>query len=105
MSQAFSLRELTREREELRKDFIAWTRSYDILRKRLRESNELEQPRCLRLEHWSGSRAVIGSLEMSIHAIERTIEEYGVLISQIVNGEIPNLDRPALSLVEDKNEL
>ena len=105
MTQAFSLTELVREREELRKDLIAWTRSYDILRQRLRESSEVKTPRSPSLHQWSGSRAVMGSLEMSIHAIERTIEEYGALINKLSSGEISNSDRPALSLVKEDNEL
>lgn len=105
MSQALSLRELTSEREELRKDLIAWKQSYDILRRRIRESSELETPRSPPLEQWSGSRAVMGSLEMSIHAIERTVEEYGVLINKVQSGEIENSDRPSLVLVEEPDEL
>lgn len=105
MTQALSLTELTREREELRKDLIAWRQSYDILRRRIRDSSELEAPRNPPLEQWSGASSVMGSLEMSIHAIERTIEEYGVLINKVKNGEIPNSDKPSLSLVKETNEL
>jgi transposase len=102
MTQELSLTELTSEREELRKDLIAWKQSYDILRRRIQESSE--QPRNPPLHQWSGSRSVVGSLEMSIHAIERTIEEYGVLINKVKNGEILNTDRPTLALVEDDSE-
>lgn len=102
---SLSLREITRERDELRKDLIAWKRSFDILRQRIQESAELSPPRNPQLHQWSGSRAVVGSLEMSIHAIERTIEEYGVLINKILGGEIPNSDPPPLALVKDDDEL
>lgn len=105
MSQSpLSLTELLNERDELRKDLIAWTQAYDLLRKRLMESSELEMPRNPPLHQWSGSRAVVGSLEMSIHAIERTIEQYNGLISEVQQGDIPNVDRPVLSLVEDQDE-
>ena len=48
----------------------------------------------------------MGSLEMSIHAIERTIEEYSNLINLVQRGEISNLDesRPALHLVGGDDE-
>ena len=105
MSQALSLKELTNERDELRKDLIAWKQAYDILGRRLRESSELGRPRNPPLHQWSGSRAVLGSLEMAIHAIERTVEEYGELNNKIQRGDIPNIDRPALSLVEEDSEL
>jgi len=99
--QSLSLKELIREREELRKDLIAWTQAYDILCKRVRESSELETPRNPPLHVWSGSRAVLGSLELTIHAIERTIEEHGELIRRVQSGEIANKDKPGLRLVED----
>lgn len=101
-SDSLSLTSLCREREELRKDLIAWTRAYDTLCTRVRESAEAE-PRTPPLHQWSGSRAVLGSLELSMHAIERTIDEYGSLINKIESGEIPNSDTPptTLSLVKD----
>ena len=101
---SLSLKALLLERDELRQDLIAWTRAYDIMRQRVRESSEREVPRNPPLHQWSGSRAVIGSLELSIHAIERTIEEYNVLISQLEEGSIPNADRPGLALVKDDHE-
>lgn len=101
---SLSLKALVSERDELRQDLIAWTRAYDILRQRVRESSELETPRNPPLYQWSGSRAVMGSLELSIHAIERTIEEFNVLISQLDNGSIQNADRPGLALVKDDHE-
>jgi hypothetical protein len=94
MASGYSLSTLTRERAELRKDLVAFTRSYDILRARLHESSEAEIPRRPLLHEWSGSRSVCGSLEMSIHAIERAIEEMDQFISKINEGEIPNTDPP-----------
>jgi hypothetical protein len=99
---SYSQKALVSERDELRQDLIAWTRAYDILRQRVRESSEV--PRNPPLYQWSGSRAVLGSLELSIHAIERTIEEYNGLLSQIADGSIPNTDLPGLALVKDDNE-
>lgn len=91
---SYSLSFLTRERDELRKDLEAFKRAYDILKKRILESNETEIPRRPLLHEWSGSRAVVGSLEMSIHALERTLEEVLELVRLIQSGEIPNSDPP-----------
>lgn len=102
---SYSLTALTVEREEMRKDLKAFNKAYEVLRQRLLESNETEIPRRPLLHEWSGSRAVVGSLEISIHAIERTIAELGVLIQQIEQGTIPNLDkpgRPILGVVDGK---
>lgn len=90
----YSRTTLLREREELRKDLIAFTHAYDTLRARLIESNELKIPRRPLLHEWSGSRAVVGSLEMSIHAIERTLEETLEFLRRIDAGELPDTDPP-----------
>ncbi len=103
-TEGYSLLELEQELEELRKDHAAFQAAYDTLCKRIIASNEVQPPRQPELHTWSGSRAVIGSLEMSIHAIERTIIEYGTLINRVKSGELPNTDipqRPMLSLVKE----
>lgn len=97
---ALSLSSLLKEREELRKDYVSFSGAYDLICMRLNECAESE-PRNPPLHQWSGSRAVCGTLEMSIHAIERTIEEHNELIRKIEAGEIRNLDRPGLSLVKE----
>jgi hypothetical protein len=100
-----SLTELRREVGELRKDYVAFSTAYDMIRHRVLESTELDPPRHPQLHEWSGSRATCGALEMSIHAIERTILEYNALIEKVENGEIENSDRPALKLVDgDRHE-
>lgn len=86
-----SLTALRLELEELRKDRAAFAKAYDILCSRLLESNEIPGRRPL-LHEWSGSRACVGSLEMSIHAIERTIEEHLKIIESIESGEMKNSD-------------
>ena len=88
-----SLRFLSAEIGEMRKDYIAFSRAYDILKNRLLESNETATRSPL-LHEWSGSRAVAGSLELSIHAIERTIQELDFIIQKVKSGEIPNTDKP-----------
>lgn len=90
----WSLSFLSRELCELRKDRDAWTKALSVLKARILESNELEIPRRPILHEWSGTRAVIGSLEVTMHQIERTIEEVKELIRRIEDGELPNLDPP-----------
>lgn len=99
MQMSLSLSEIERERDELIKDRNAFTSAYDIVRARLLESSEMRPPRYPLLHEWSGSRAICGSFEMSIHAIERTIGEFDQLIEKIRKGEITNTDAPSLKLV------
>ena len=86
-----SLSKLRMELEQLRMDRTAFTTAYDILCSRMMESSSIPDRRPL-LHEWSGSRSCIGSLEMAIHAIERTIEEHLSIIDSINNGEIINSD-------------
>lgn len=46
----------------------------------------------MKLVNWSGTSAVMGSLELSIHAIERVVEELKSIRQRIDAGVIPNLD-------------
>lgn len=92
--QGYSLSWLKREFEELRRDRHAFASALDILQRRIVESNETEIPRRPILHEWSGARASVGSLEMSLHAIERTLEEMGQLILAIENGEMLDTDLP-----------
>ncbi len=90
----WSLSFLIRELVELRKDRDAWSKALSVLQARITESNELDIPRRPILHEWSGTRAVVGSLEVTLHQIERTIEEVKDLIHRIEDGELPNLDPP-----------
>lgn len=92
--EGFSLSWLRREREEIRRDRHAFAACLDILQKRILESNETEIPRRPLLHQWSGTRAVVGTLELSLHAIERTIQEMDQLIQDVESGKIPDLDAP-----------
>lgn len=101
-NEGLSLSALVTEREELRKDLEAFHKAYDIICARLLESNETPRQRRPLLHEWSGSRASCGSLELAIHAVERTIAETDMLILKIEDGEIPNIDppeRPRLGVV------
>jgi hypothetical protein len=104
-SPGYSLSALEAEIAELRKDYQAFGKAYDLMRQRLLESNET--PRTPELHTWSGTRAVVGSLEMAIHAVERTILEYDALIQKVRLGELENTDvptRPVLSLVKETDK-
>ena len=105
--EGLSLSALVEERGELGKDLEAFRTAYDRICARLTESNETPRQRSPLLHQWSGSQAVVGSLEMSIHALERTIAETDLLIIKIEDGEIPNTDppeRPKLGVVTGGKE-
>jgi hypothetical protein len=46
----------------------------------------------MKLVTWSGTSAVMGSLELAIHAIERVVEDLRSIRQRIDAGVIPNLD-------------
>lgn len=88
----FSLSWLVRERTELLRDRLAFGAALDVMKRRIIESNESDIPRQPLLHEWSGTRAVVGSLEMALHAVERSLEEMDRLILAIQNGEMENKD-------------
>jgi len=92
--EGFSLKMTEREFSELQKDLEAFTVGYDAVRRRIQECLELDPPRSPQLHDWSGTSAVLGSLELSIHAIERTISGYREILEKLRSGEIPNTDPP-----------
>lgn len=47
----------------------------------------------MKLVSWSGTSAVMGSLELTIHAIERTIEELRDLLKRLDAGAIFDSDK------------
>lgn len=46
----------------------------------------------MKLVDWSGTAAVMGSLELAIHSIERTVDELRGILARLDGGAIPNLD-------------
>jgi hypothetical protein len=102
VTQSLSLSKLLQEREELQKDLFAFKRSYDVIRKRVEDS--LDTPRNYPpLYKWSGTRSVMGSLEMSIQHLERNVEEYSSAINMVRSGDIENSDKenqPKLGVIE-----
>jgi hypothetical protein len=90
----FSLSWLMRERKELQRDRHAFALALDTLKKRIMESSETDIERRPLLHEWSGTRAVVGSLEMALHATERALEETNQLILSIENGDTVDSDAP-----------
>jgi hypothetical protein len=66
--------ELEAEIEEKSLDLQAFTRAREIVRARVLEVADSTSP-LTPLPHWSGTDAVLGSLDLSIHAMERTLDE------------------------------
>ena len=71
-------------------DLKAFKKAYSCVHTRVREVKDESQ--MMKLVEWSGTSAVMGSLEMSIHAIERVVGELRDLLLRIDRGVIPNLD-------------
>ena len=49
--------------------------------------------RLMKLVSWSGTSAVMGSLDLAIHAIERTVEELKDLLKRLDAGAIIDSDK------------
>ena len=88
--EGLSRKELVLELEEHKKDLRAFMRAYDVIHLRVVEVKD--EARLLKLVEWSGTSAVMGALELSIHSIERVIEELKELIAKIDAGAILNTD-------------
>jgi hypothetical protein len=71
---------LEREIEEKTSDLEAFTRAREIIRQRVLEVRDSQSP-LTPLPTWSGTDAVLGALDLSIHAMEGTIAELRALLS------------------------
>ena len=69
-----SIAEIQAEIDEKEKDCRAFSEAREIVRRRLIEVVD-SQSRLTPLPEWSGTDAVLGSLDLAIHAMERTIKE------------------------------
>jgi hypothetical protein len=85
-----------REIEEGERDLAVFSRARDDVRRRVGEVAD-SPPRLLPFVEWSGTEAVLGTLDLACHAIERTLEE----LRQAV-GKVP--ERPALRLVKEEED-
>jgi len=69
-----TLVQIQEEIEEISKDLKAFVEARDIVRRRVIEVRD-QTRRLTPLTQWSGTDAVLGSLDLSVNAMERTIEE------------------------------
>ena len=82
--------ELKAEIAEKSLDLSAFVKARDIIRTRVQEVADSTSP-LTPLPNWSGTDAVLGSLDLAIHSMERTLVELSSLLDQA---------RPALQLVK-----
>jgi hypothetical protein len=90
--------ELIAEIDEKSKDLVAFTNARDLIRRRVTEVMD-SKSRLTPLPYWSGTDAVLGSLDLACNSIERTLRE--------LNQMLKELPEPRLKLVketEDGNE-
>lgn len=78
------------ELREHQADLQAFQGAYSCIHKRVQEVKDESQ--LMKLVNWSGTSAVMGSLELSIHAIEHVVEELQQLLQRLDMGEIHNTD-------------
>lgn len=82
--------ELKDEIEEKTLDLNAFTQARNIIRARVLEVQDSPSP-LTPLPNWSGTDAVLGSLDLAIHSMERTLEELQVMLERT---------KPVLQLVK-----
>lgn len=69
-----TLKELEAEIQEKSQDLAVFLEARDQIRRRVVEVSD-SPSQLTSLPHWSGTDAVLGSLDLACHAIERTLEE------------------------------
>lgn len=79
------------ELQEHRADLKAFQDAYGCIHRRIQSVKDDGQ--LMKMANWSGTSAVMGSLELSIHAIERVVEELKQLLFRIDEGFITNEDQ------------
>lgn len=70
----FTREQLEAEIEEKSFDLRAFSEAREIIRARVLEVKDSTSP-LTPLPYWSGTDAVLGSLDLAIHAMEHTIED------------------------------
>ena len=88
--EGLSRKDVAEELEESQRDLQAFNDSYNVIKKRVQEVKD--EHRMLKLVDWSGTAAVMGTLELTIHAVEHTVAELVDILKRIDSGVIPNLD-------------
>jgi hypothetical protein len=89
MEAPWDVASLRREVEEKTLDWRAFSGAREIIRARVLEVKD-SKSQLTPLPQWSGTDAVLGSLDLSIHAMERTLLELHELL-KTVEAEQPRL--------------
>ena len=79
MPDFFDITEVRAEIAEKSLDLSAFTQAREIVRRRVLEVQD-SKSKLTPLPNWSGTDAVLGSLDLAIHAMERTLEELRELL-------------------------
>ena len=85
-----SRRQVELELQEHNLDLSAFSSAYSLIHQRVVEVKD--EGRLMTLVNWSGTSAVMGSLELAIHAMERTVEELRDILKRMDAGAIINSD-------------
>jgi hypothetical protein len=85
-----SRRQVELELQEHNLDLSAFSSAYSLIHQRVVEVKD--EGRLMTLVNWSGTSAVMGSLELAIHAMERTVEELRDILKRMDAGAIVNSD-------------
>lgn len=88
---SISRRLVSLELQEHQADLKAFQDAYRCVHRRVQEVKDAGQ--LMKLVNWSGTSAVMGSLELSIHAIERVVEELKQILFRVDEGLIENEDQ------------
>lgn len=75
---------LKKEISEKRLDLAAFMEAREIVRRRVLEVKDSQSP-LTPLPNWSGTDAVLGSLDLAIHAMEHTLEDLNRLLEEAPN--------------------
>lgn len=78
MSDEISLQQMNAAIDEMVIDLKVFVQAREIIRNRVIEVLDSQNP-FTPLARWSGTDAVLGSLDLAIHAMERTISELSEL--------------------------
>ncbi len=82
-----TLQEVTNEKDELVKDLVAFSRAYALIHDRVIASEDDAPERYPSLRQWSGTCGALGTLELAIHSVERTIDEYKEVMKKLADEE------------------
>lgn len=89
--------ELRAEISEKSKDLEVFVQARELIRNRVREVID-STSQLTPLPNWSGTDAILGTLDLCIHAMERTVDELRNML------KIADSDKPFLKVVSDEED-